>query len=551
MSFLRKYGSAAQLDGIPLVTRDAADYKANPTLASGDVKISKDGGAFANIEGAGTFGDFVTVSPAGSVSVQVKPDATAMTCKRLTIQFIDQTAPKEWEDQAIIIETYGHADAQIVGDIDGLALEASVQQAISDIAGVVMGSGATLEAIEGSVVLAKETSVQQAISDISSIASGATLQEIEGSLVLAKEATAQIISDKVDLIPLTPLLDSDIRLPETVIASQADIHGITPTDISPVLDAVSYIPTDPLRETDIRLPVGLIASQADVEAISVEGLEVNLTPVLDAIQTLDTYLRSVSPGTYRTGSIRDMIAKVMSIADPVNFDRTTMSLEAIVNEGIAGGEIEGKVDQVISMIDGIGTVGELNGAYRVNVQLYIDDTETPIADVYFDVFNADETVKLNGKPYKADSLGQASFLRDNGTYVVRPVLAGYNFEATSVTVENGDVSITIYGTGGVSENPATGDACEVYYYCFMPDAVTPMARVVAKANIENLPYSHNNKYHSGQEIDGIYSAITGKVYWHLPWGARVKFYIKYIHKDPVYGTIPEAGRAKLAEVVDR
>jgi len=118
--FLRKYGVAAQVDGIPLITRGAVDYKANPTLASGDVQISKDGDAFANIEGVGTFSNFVAVAPASSTSVQVKPDATAMQCKTLVIRFIDQTATKEWEDQEIIIQTFGHASALFTGDLNNM-----------------------------------------------------------------------------------------------------------------------------------------------------------------------------------------------------------------------------------------------------------------------------------------------------------------------------------------------------------------------------------------------------------------------------------------------
>lgn len=118
----RKYGAAAEIDGIPLIALGSMDYKANPTLAAGDVKISKDGGAFASIEGAGTFGDFVAVAPASGTSVQVKPDATAMTCKTLVIRFIDQTSPKEWEDQEVVVETYGHASAMHPFDL-GTAMQ--------------------------------------------------------------------------------------------------------------------------------------------------------------------------------------------------------------------------------------------------------------------------------------------------------------------------------------------------------------------------------------------------------------------------------------------
>jgi hypothetical protein len=132
MAHLRKYGAAAQIDGIPLITKGAVDFEANPTLAAGDVTISKDGGAFASIEGAGTFGDFVAVAPASSTSVQVRPDATAMTCKTLVIRFIDQTTPKEWEDQEVLIETYGHASAMHPFDL-GTALAAPDNTSIAGI----------------------------------------------------------------------------------------------------------------------------------------------------------------------------------------------------------------------------------------------------------------------------------------------------------------------------------------------------------------------------------------------------------------------------------
>ena len=48
-AFLRKYGTTATIDGIPLVTKDEVGFQTNPTLATGDAKISKDGGALANL----------------------------------------------------------------------------------------------------------------------------------------------------------------------------------------------------------------------------------------------------------------------------------------------------------------------------------------------------------------------------------------------------------------------------------------------------------------------------------------------------------------------
>lgn len=118
MVFERKYGAAAILSGIPLITKGGLDYKSNPTLATGDVKISKDDGAFTNIT------TLPTVTPASDTSVKVSLSATEMQAARVVIRFTDQTSPKEWEDQELIIETYGHVSAQNIGDPE--LLDASV-----------------------------------------------------------------------------------------------------------------------------------------------------------------------------------------------------------------------------------------------------------------------------------------------------------------------------------------------------------------------------------------------------------------------------------------
>jgi len=74
-------------------------FKANPTLAAGDVKISKDGGAFANLA------TLPSVEPAAGISIKVALSATEMTADKVMIAFIDQTDPKEWADASICILT--------------------------------------------------------------------------------------------------------------------------------------------------------------------------------------------------------------------------------------------------------------------------------------------------------------------------------------------------------------------------------------------------------------------------------------------------------------
>lgn len=74
-------------------------FKANPTLAAGDVTISKDGGAFANLT------TLPTVAPASGRQVTAALSATEMTADKVTVIFRDQTVPPEWSDLALTILT--------------------------------------------------------------------------------------------------------------------------------------------------------------------------------------------------------------------------------------------------------------------------------------------------------------------------------------------------------------------------------------------------------------------------------------------------------------
>jgi hypothetical protein len=93
------WGAAFTIQGVPLIAKNGSDYLANPTLASGDVKVSKDGGAFTNLA---TLPD---AEPDSGKAVRVQLSAAEMECTFAVIDFIDQTNPKEWEDQRVIVVT--------------------------------------------------------------------------------------------------------------------------------------------------------------------------------------------------------------------------------------------------------------------------------------------------------------------------------------------------------------------------------------------------------------------------------------------------------------
>ena len=127
-AFLRKYGVAitagAQSIDIPIIKRSAVDFAvgADWTPAAGDVKISKDGGAAANIA---TLPAALTMG--NTVVWQFTFSAVELQAKRVVVTVSD--APTEVvEDQSFVIETYGDASAMYVADLSAANLPANVTQ---------------------------------------------------------------------------------------------------------------------------------------------------------------------------------------------------------------------------------------------------------------------------------------------------------------------------------------------------------------------------------------------------------------------------------------
>ncbi len=87
---------------VRIALRDCSNsdsFKSTPTLAAGDFKISKDGGALANLT------TLPSNDPASSIWVTIALSSTEMNADNVAIQCIDQTSPKEWADYAFCIVT--------------------------------------------------------------------------------------------------------------------------------------------------------------------------------------------------------------------------------------------------------------------------------------------------------------------------------------------------------------------------------------------------------------------------------------------------------------
>lgn len=111
---LRKYAKASKVY-FTLVNQDGVDFNTSATCAAGDVQISKNGGAFANIADSPCF------DAVGNGVYVFDLSATELTAADVTITIKDQTNPKVWLDDAVVIETYGDVSAHHKFDLDSRA----------------------------------------------------------------------------------------------------------------------------------------------------------------------------------------------------------------------------------------------------------------------------------------------------------------------------------------------------------------------------------------------------------------------------------------------
>lgn len=112
MAYLSKYGVARKIR-IPLIKRAVADHavSADWTPAAGDVKISKDGGAAANVTNLPT-----AIAMGNSTVWEFSLTATEMQAAQINVT-IGDTATKAVEDDGFDLETYGNASAQHAVDL--------------------------------------------------------------------------------------------------------------------------------------------------------------------------------------------------------------------------------------------------------------------------------------------------------------------------------------------------------------------------------------------------------------------------------------------------
>lgn len=122
-AFLSKYNTARHIF-IPLIKAGSNNHavSADWTPAAGDVKISKDGGAAANVTNLPT-----AIAMGNSTIWDFSLTATEMSAAQVNVTVAD-SATKAVEDDGFIIETYGNASAQHVFDLSQATPAVNVTQ---------------------------------------------------------------------------------------------------------------------------------------------------------------------------------------------------------------------------------------------------------------------------------------------------------------------------------------------------------------------------------------------------------------------------------------
>lgn len=214
--FLSKYGVARHIY-IPIVKRGVVDFSvsADWTPAAGDVKISKDGGAFANVTNLPT-----AIASANTGAVwDFALTATEMQAAQVVV-VISDAATKAVEDQSFIIETHGNASAQFQVDL-----------ADSVRAGLTALPNATVSAVGG--LLTAPTTANVGLADLSRIL-GTALTETAGQIAGGFKKLFDVTTPVFDLLSVKQTGDAYARVGAPAGASLAADVAAVKTDTAAV-----------------------------------------------------------------------------------------------------------------------------------------------------------------------------------------------------------------------------------------------------------------------------------------------------------------------------
>jgi len=351
---------------IGLVDQSARpSFKANPTLAAGDFKISIDGGALANLA------TLPTIAPAGSRGVLVALSASEMNGTEIRVEAID-AAGAEWDDVIVTIHTLPVTIEDVGGRIPAALVSGRIDASVGSMAANVLGAAqlaadAVTEIQSGLATASALSTVQADTDDIqarlpAALVSGrmdSSIGAMEANVLtasaLAADATSEISGD-VDTV-LTAAHGAGSWAAGGGLTTQdvRDAMKLAPTAGAPAAGSVDehldFIQED-TEDIQIRLPV---ADAAVTVFASVGAMAANTVTAAslatDAVTEIDTALTaSHGAGTWTSGPTASAIAS------------------AILDEVLAGHFVSDSVGEALTLIRGL-----LQQHYVLDATVYNSD----------------------------------------------------------------------------------------------------------------------------------------------------------------------------------
>lgn len=213
------------------------EIKVTPTLAAGDVKVIKDGGAAANIA------SLPSETPASSGVVSVALSSSEMDADEVVVRFLDASGAEWWSQTHVIhtaAQTYDATDViadAIKAKTDNLpASPAAVGSAMTLANGAVTAAAIATDAIDADAIKA------DAVTEIQNgLATSAALATVDSNVDAILVDTNELQTDLADGGRLDLLIDAILEDTGTTLpASISGLNNLSAADVNAeVVDALN------------------------------------------------------------------------------------------------------------------------------------------------------------------------------------------------------------------------------------------------------------------------------------------------------------------------
>lgn len=362
--FISKYGVARHIY-IPIVKRAVVDFALNAdwTPAAGDVKISKDGGAAANVT------NLPAAITMGNTAIwDFSLTATEMQAAQIVVTVSD-SATKAVEDQSFIIQTHGHASGQFQVDLAD-SVRAGLTALPNATAGANGGVPLGVDA-SGRVDVLKINGTSQTARDIGAsvlLSSGSGAGQLDFTSGVVKANLAQILgtalTETAGQIAAAFKQFFDVGTPTgTMKAITNVVTTTTATNVTTVNGLAANVITAASINADAitaaKIADGAIDA-ATFAAGAINAAAIAADAITDAKVAADVTIASV---TGAVGSVTGAVGSVTGAVGSVtgNVGGNVVGSVASVTAGVtlAASAVQAIWDALTSALTTVGSIGKL------------------------------------------------------------------------------------------------------------------------------------------------------------------------------------------------